>query len=1419
MSEPATLHVDLDRQFSKLESDLTTQDDATNSYLSLAGDSGKLRWPALLEHRLAVILGEPGSGKTWEFRQQARILSESQHPAFFVPLDRLKSNTIADLLSPIQRLAFESWQRQPVEDGFFFFDSVDEAKFGQVSDFYMCLERIVKDLGLRALTHSRIYLSGRVSEWQPATDAAELHRALTCYLPSDPNETSGSSRRSPLPLVVRLEPLDPARVESFARAKGIREPEAFIRALSAHHAWDFARRPADVIDLANSWQDGHSFVSLTEIMERSVERNLRAAERDVGDPLSPGDARLGAEALAAAVMFCRNFTFLVPDANCPSFGSLDAEAVLPRTWAKQNVRALLRRPLFDGAAYGRVRFHHRRVVEYLAAKWLDKQMHEGCALDALNDLLFDETRGNRVIRRSLEPVAAWLCGGHVPHSEHVRRWVCASCPDIHLRYGDPKALSLEYKRNLLVALSQQSSGRQHTWLVTSRATLARVAEPGLSTDVSRIILNRSLSVDLRAAMVQAAESPELRSCMAAALQVFESDDEVEDLKLYALYSIAETRDLAVLDRLAAIVDQLPNISNGIAGLLCRALYPNVWNIHQLFQAIRKITDLPAIDREGNWRLSREIEPELHTETCFEFLCELTDLLQSHPHLVDDGIDLGISVRYQSLGALLPTATSMLLGKASLSSEEITVLTTALLLLGKFRWHTAITPDDKSDTLSLLEQHQEVKQALFWRIVDDHIVSTGHTPDVFHVSRHLYDHSFLRRADLKWLLENARSRPDANDRELALRAAIAVWKSDGRRFVDYRRISRTLRADPNISNTCRHELIAAKWLPARRLIWPLQRWWWNRRKWRLRQYLGSLRERILLFRNLFRLASGSAVGLLVYLSRDAGGSNHSLWTPQDWEGLVKKRGRIIAWAVQRGCKRSWRAYRPPLPHQRPNPSQIERKTIIGLVGIQRAIEDGDLDFGRLSRDEATTLAHYTLNELNGFAPWLPKLAAAQEKVVKATLCECIRADWQRSRTDASPEVIARLLWCEGNLLPLVHETIVELLTEGDPFDLGVLSNALTLAMGHRPSSTSALAEIARNRLMTLQPDAPSFITWIGVCLQLDAQTALACLEAGLRQSRDPNGLMVDLCSFLSGRFGHRMPLLPDPDYLRPEILESFIPLVYRHVRTIDDVRHRGAYSPDARDDAQRFRDSLLDRLEGTLGGNASRVLRRLCEHPELLELRDWLLHKLDECLKREADSFAWEERDVREFSETHEAEPRTDHALFAMARRRMLDIKRSVETSDNPLRDELRIGDRESSFRRWLARKLNGSSRGRYTVPEEAVVDLDQRPDIRFENPGTAPISVEVKWADSWTLSELLERLENQLVGQYLRAHNYRYGIYVLGMIGKKQHWDHHQEARRCNFDEVVSIVKARAAELKENRIGVEGLEVVGLDFRAPATKS
>jgi hypothetical protein len=459
-------------------------------------------------------------------------------------------------------------------------------------------------------------------------------------------------------------------------------------------------------------------------------------------------------------------------------------------------------------------------------------------------------------------------------------------------------------------------------------------------------------------------------------------------------------------------------------------------------------------------------------------------------------------------------------------------------------------------------------------------------------------------------------------------------------------------------------------------------------------------------------------------------------------------------------------------------------------------------------------------MNGLPSWLLDLAEARPASVERVLRECIVGEWNYPPGQSHVYgVLSDLSWEGGNLARLVRPTVVEQLANRDPAHPVILHSALSLVLKTASLPDNELSAIALSRCLTTPLTGEAFARWAAAALQLDAETAIATIVGRLEQSGSAEQSMSEINGFLSPDLGTHLTLLPHPSYLRARSLRQLIPLVYRYVRPAEDVvRKTGvSYSPNRRDGAQRFRDALLSRLAQSDEPEAGRLLRELLSASEVAAHRDWILHLLDDRAIRDANLQEWEPADIRQFVLDHETKPKSDADLFRIIVNRLSDIKHDVESSDNSLREEVANGSDEYVLRRWLARKLAERSRDRYTIPQEEEIDQEERPDIRAEHPETWPVSIEVKWADRWTLEELLERLETQLVGQYLRSHESRYGIYILGMQGSKGHWKG-ARGHKLVFHEVVEAVSERARQLSASHPSVEEICVTAIDFRRPAER-
>jgi hypothetical protein len=312
-------------------------------------------------------------------------------------------------------------------------------------------------------------------------------------------------------------------------------------------------------------------------------------------------------------------------------------------------------------------------------------------------------------------------------------------------------------------------------------------------------------------------------------------------------------------------------------------------------------------------------------------------------------------------------------------------------------------------------------------------------------------------------------------------------------------------------------------------------------------------------------------------------------------------------------------------------------------------------------------------------------------------------------------------------------------------------------------------------------------------------------------------MTSICANISSRSGYRLPLLPKPSWLTPAAIRRFIPLVYRYIRREDDIDRSGggAYTPTARDDAQEFRGGLFERMVATGDPEIEPVLQEFLSEPLLSHLSDYIRHLLEKHREQLADGPPWRARDVRTFATEYERDPQNDADLFRIGRRRVFDLKRWVETGEDSPRREVHVEDNESGFRDWLRRKLNETARGRYVVPPEWEI-VGGRPDLRLVIPDAAPVSLELKIADNWPLQELLDGLEEQLVGTYMRDFHARYGIYVLALFNREREWVPLEEGPRIGSTQMLGILQKRAQEILDLRLDISGLEVVLIHFSSPA---
>jgi hypothetical protein len=334
------------------------------------------------------------------------------------------------MLSKEEEARFEAWLRSQADVATFFLDSYDELVLTH-GNFGDALKRVAKALSGQ-LGRARIVITTRPVPIDRKLIAEHLplpHETLTVSTAEGfadllmnrkkPAMQPGTPEPKPW-RNVRLMPLSKEQMRSFAVTRDVKDPDALIADIDRRHAEDFAQRPQDLIEICADWREHKRIRRHGDQVANNVAIKLKArsqTHRQDRVAISAELATEGASRLALAAILTRKLTLRYnadTDAVEASAAALDTATIL-HDWTDDQRNTLLERALFGFASYGRVRFHHRSVLEFLAAKRLDGLLRAPlpATMRSVKRLLFAETaQGAKVVRPSMRPVAAWLALWH-----------------------------------------------------------------------------------------------------------------------------------------------------------------------------------------------------------------------------------------------------------------------------------------------------------------------------------------------------------------------------------------------------------------------------------------------------------------------------------------------------------------------------------------------------------------------------------------------------------------------------------------------------------------------------------------------------------------------------------------------------------------------------------------------------------------------------------------------------------------------------------------------------------------------------------------------------------------------------------------------------------------------------------------------
>ncbi len=1435
--------IELDRRFR----DLTDEEREDPGMLAVWGfHESQLgtAWDELLKSERVVILAEAGSGKTKEMLAQERQLTSEGKPAFFIPVEALDREGVRGYLSTNSAVEqrFDSWSADGDQTAWFFIDAVDELKLtdGKLSSALGKLAREIGDHQARA----RILISCRPTDWRPVQDMETFQSLLPVsppvteqvpvgeegfLAPFRAREEERQKPAGPEPTKARcvvLLPLGRQQIETFARASGVSDTKAFREEIHRRDAWTFARRPLDLQGLINTWRETGKLGSRREQHETDVTLSLRDnPDRADQGLLTTEQAVEGVERLALAMLRTRARTIRAPEqAVSPSTdqSSLNAEEILS-DWTPRQVKTLLRRAIFDPATYGRVRFHHRSVQEYLAARRLTHLRERGLPTRQLWNLLFADTYGESVLIPSMRPVAAWLANSDAAIAAEVLRRE----PEALILHGDPETLPLPTRVGLVRSYVAAYCGGDWRGLDMPIAELQRLARPDLKEIIRECWGQAYENEEVREFLLKLIWLGAIEACADLANEALWDVSLGEHARVLASRALEECKRfdlLAVATKdLTASSARWPNrLIHGFAA----EVFPQAISAKALGTIIERTPEPKRTVGGFSWALlnqADELDPHAATTTA------LRRVLQDLVWKGKEGSDWWEP--RSRFSHLSPALTRLCHRQLAAGIADKSILRAAVIA-NRFHDKMSLGSDDLEILRSWFAANDRTREAVFWLEVEA-MHEIAPTEDIRLWVYHSQHHSLtsnIRVEDWPWLLKGLAKARAVELRGVALEALISLWHERGRAEPDMRELQRRIADAPNLLTH-----LAERTKPAPHDGRPAQ-WELDQRK-RAKKHAAEKAQVEKSWRDWLpklkadpeRAFRGKAKGTsrwnlwrwLGFEKHRQGDGNHL--ARRNWRRIREVVNDRVGELFEASMREHWRKTQPPLKSRR-DPAErnfIYDKQCMALTGLLIEAAADDAWATKLTRSHARRAAEWATLELNGFPDWFPDLAKAHPKIVTAVLKNEIDSELAGLGVGDHSHVIGGLRYGSGEARKLVAPHLVEVLSvwprpsrspQKHAGHLSVLESvlsALVLAGTHREE----LANIAERRF-SANPGLATSGMWLKALASSDLRRAVQAMRKGLPRVAPANRTErgVEWFGILfgdRGRHGDSVSLEADAD-----LLLELTKLAYHCIRREDDVEHEGVFSPGPRDEAETARNRLLGAIIGQPGIKAYGALLALADEPMFAHMKDRLRLMARQRASSDSEPAALSPKEVRTWEDRYETPPKNRDELFQVMLDRLDDIRHDILHHDFNDRADLEKISREEEMQPKLARKLEDAARGQFHVTREEEVAGRKETDIRLLAPSSDKAVVEIKIGDRCSLNELLTAVDDQLIKKYLRHNRCTAGCLLVTYAGRTG-FRCPETGKEISFGEVIRRVRGHAKQREAEEKGRIRVDVVGLDLRDP----
>ena len=1141
--------IGLERRFVELtERELRETEELVE--LSEYRPGSSIAWKNLLARERVILLAEAGSGKTVEMKARKRQLIEEGAYAFFISLEALNGDFLSSLELPSDEQKFEAWKTEGKAPAWFFLDAVDELKLtgGTLRTALRCLWRAVDG----HLRRARVVISCRISDWSMGRDlnavlqqlppperVKKIHPAQSdCAHLDEPDSTTeletpddgeGSTRVDHGSMrTVYMLPLNRKQIRLFSEKYLRGDAEAFLEEMAKQDAWTFAGRPLDLRHLIAIWEATGQLGTRQGQLETNIAIKLKEENSDKpGSSILPDDKlRLGAERLALAMMLTRTRSVRSPEQPLDEQlqdSVLDPSSILT-DWTLDERKSLLRRGLFDPATYGRVRFHHRSVQEYLAACRLRALRKKHMSTKAVRRLLFADIYGIPIVFPSMRETTAWLALWDRPVcKELIRRE-----PESLLSLGDPESLDMATRRELVRAFATAYGNDGWRGFEIPVEQIRRIAHPDMESVIRECWGEGPVNIDVLDFLLGLIQTGPVVGCADLAHSVATDVKALLNHRIDAIRALVNCgRQDLVRDLANAMLEPSTSWPARIIHAVAMDLFPAFIGADELIALMERTPEPPKRQVGGFAVYLRYIVAAVNPRS--KIAVSLRDRLAD---LIWRGRDTsqgpyGVCSRFDHLAPALAKLCERELAAATDSPSA--ELIHACVIARRFGDNVT----DVEESITMLQAHFKAdtvqRQTAFWADLAffDEVVPDAREWRRFYHTMHDGLVEFLTRADRSWLLDALADERCPKRRAIALYALLWLRRQGDETEADLDDIRDRLKGEAALMAILAEHL--APPTPEQEAEQAEhERWCRERDEERAgeetqRRHCEEQLNCYLQTRAEEAFSSDNLKQTMLKLYRWFRERSHSLRPLETWDrdALNETFGAETAGRAEDALGMFWRAF-PPTPWSAKSADErniVHWHTTLGLVAVK--VEASSPGWtASLTSDDACSAAAHAMTELNNLPSYVTHLAESHptetEEVIGGEVSAELRIGGDRDHLptlQALTHADRRLKQlCVPRLLEELRSWPRTFTPENGSLWAGHLGRVLRiLSEARKPEDRNSIMEICVNRY-TSDPTGPLAFTWLRGMFRFDAIRATDILVQQLQE-----GESLDISESAVGAF--------------------------------------------------------------------------------------------------------------------------------------------------------------------------------------------------------------------------------------------------------------------------------------------------------------